>query len=244
MRRNGTGGRTLLWHAVLAAVFLFLSTAGGASLAQSRSGNAAGIHMSPTPLEEYDYCVKITPKGLNRLFRIGKDIFEQRKKNKPGSLEDFSAELQDDGRLRFDGIVKFDGMVKETLIGKVKFHFLGRMTMDEPNVFKYTLDELSIKRYRGSTLSDISMKLMKPVLVSILGIIFNNRHITDYLEIDTDITFTPLLGNIMNLLGKKRVIRIKLKPSAYPTKLLENLHVLHCSQQQGRIVFQGTLKEE
>ena len=205
-------------------------------LAASAAPAAGDGHasLSMQALARYDYSLEVTRKGLNKLFALGTRLVERRGRIKPGPIKSLSVFM------RGDGVTVVDARVDKG--GLFDLHIEGRFSLEAADRFDFTIEALRVKDPDGNILKALSLRLVEvAVMTNALNRFFRRAKLTDFLELE--FRGFSMFGTIGGFFGYERELRFKLKPKAFPSKVLANLHTIHASRKGERLVIQGVLKE-
>lgn len=216
---------------VLAAAVL----AGSASSALAKRDPRLGdrVRVSPVPLEDFDYQLRLTDRAINRIFQSF-TAYQQRQRAARGeddaTLKRFEAQVR-------GGRLELEGEADVPVVGEVRFHLVGILELGQPDRFDYVLDEVEVTS--ASTLKNLTLRLTKQVLLSIFSIFVRAGKLNDFVEISTNWAFSvPIVGPILG----DRTIFVRLKDKALP--ILDHFHTVHLSRERdGLITLQGLLRE-
>jgi hypothetical protein len=218
-----------------AALLVGVATASSAQFLQRRKQPDIGdrVQVSPTPLDDFDYQLRLTDRAINRIFESF-TAYQQRRKaergNDEATLKRFEARVR-------GGKLELEGEADAPIVGEVRFHLVGVLELGEPDRFDFVLDEVEVTS--KSTLKTLTLKLTKQVLLSIFGIFVKAGKLNDFVEISTNWAFNvPIVGPILG----NRTIFIRLKDKALP--ILDHFHTVHLSRtRDGMITLQGLLRD-
>lgn len=207
-------------------VFVAVALLIQAGTATAQEGDHVGdVQLSPGRLTEYDYTLEITESAVNKLFARLAEL-DARRPDLDRKMKALKVSVS--GKQ-----VNLAGAVQVPVLGSVKFDMAGDLKLEAPDTFAFHFNHYKLSK--ESPVADVPLALGKSVLLAIFSVFTRNKHVTEYLEISTN-----LMANIPFTPASWKKVYFKLKPKALP--VINNMVTLYLGKEGDHFVLQGRLR--